>query len=237
MEKLITYENLRSFTYSNDHLIKGKVKGIVIEFCGFNTVNYFCDDIQEGREYADKNIVYLRPYYNPWCFMNRVAVKYVDEIVSVIVDKYNLGKNAKIVSTGFSMGALGALVYSVYATITPCACIANSPVCDLVYHYQTRPQVARALYGSFYEYDGTLIEALKTSSPIHLIDKMPNIPYTIFHCECDATLDIEKHSTRLVNAMKDKFSVNYIKVPYRVHCDLSASAKLEYEKAVLKNFE
>ena len=235
MEKIINYENLRNFAYCNDHLIKGEVKGIVLEFCGFNTVTFHSSDNASGREYASKGIIYVIPYYNPWCFMNRATVKYTDEIVEVLVNKYNLGKNAKIVSTGFSMGALGALVYSVYAKITPCACIANSPVCDLVYHYENRPGVARALYGSFYEYDCDWYSALRSSSPLHLIDKMPNIPYTIFHCESDTTLNIDVHSTRLVNAMQG-LNVNYIKVPFREHCDLSGEAKVEYDNAVLKAF-
>lgn len=236
MEKIINYENLRNFAYCNDHLIKGEVKGIVLEFCGFNTVTFHSSDNASGREYASKGIIYVIPYYNPWCFMNKTAVKYTDEIVEVLVTKYNLGKNAKIVSTGFSMGGLGALVYSVYGAITPCACIANSPVCDLVYHYENRPGVARALYGSFYEYDCDWYSALRSSSPLHLIDKMPNIPYTIFHCESDTTLNIDAHSTRLVSAMQG-LNVNYIKVPFREHCDLSGEAKVEYEKAILKAFE
>ena len=34
MEKIITYENLRSFCYSNDKLIEGEIKGIAIDFNG-----------------------------------------------------------------------------------------------------------------------------------------------------------------------------------------------------------
>jgi len=32
MKKVITYETLRNFAYSNDRLIMGKIRGIVVEF-------------------------------------------------------------------------------------------------------------------------------------------------------------------------------------------------------------
>ena len=32
MKSVITYENLRSFAYSNDHLFAGPVRGILVSF-------------------------------------------------------------------------------------------------------------------------------------------------------------------------------------------------------------
>ena len=74
MEKIINYDNLRKFAYSNDKLIEGKIKGILLYFGGLNGFKMFDTDPANAIEYAEKGIVYVVPYYNPWCWMNRSAV-------------------------------------------------------------------------------------------------------------------------------------------------------------------
>ncbi len=236
MEKIMTYETLRNFTYSNDHLIKGEIKGIVLNFYGLNGVAMFSDDFGDAIEYAEKGIIYLIPYYNPWSWMNRSSVSYTDEIISVLCDKYSLKNNVKIVSAGSSMGGLSALVYCAYAKITPCACVANCPVCDLPYHFTERNDLPRTLYSAFGEYDGDIQSAMESASPIHLVDKMPDINYTIFHCGNDKAVNITKHSERFVNAMKDSRKIDFIVVPFRSHGDLSAEARVHYKNVIFKEF-
>ena len=90
MEKIITYETLRNFAYSNDHLIKGKIKGVVLDFYGLNGLKIHNTDPGDALEYAEKGIIYVIPYYNPWSWMNRQAVAYTDEIVAVLCEKYGL---------------------------------------------------------------------------------------------------------------------------------------------------
>ena len=134
------------------------------------------------------------------------------------------------------MGGLSALVYCAYAKITPCSCVTNCPVCDLVYHYTERPDLPRTLYSAFGEYEGTMEDALKSCSPFHLTDKMPRIPYTIFHCEEDKSVNLEKHSIRFVEEMKKaQHSIALNKVPFRRHCDLSAEARVEYMNTIINS--
>ena len=236
MEKMINYENLRNFAYSNDKLIKGRIRGIVIAFYGLGGMKMHNTDTGEGLDYAQENILYVIPYANPWNWMNRGAVAYADEIISVLREQYGLGEDVKVVSTGGSMGGLCALVYCAYAKITPVACVANCPVCDLVYHYTERPDLPRTLYSAFFEYDGTMEEALRSCSPIHLVDQLPDIPYTVFHCEGDDRVNCEQHSQRLVEAMEGKRRIQLVRVPWRRHCDLSPAARVAYERAVLHAF-
>ncbi len=236
MEKIITYETLRYFAYSNDQLIKGDIKGIVLDFYGLGGVTIQKSDPGDAVEYAAKGIVYIIPYYNPWCWMNRQTVRYVDEIVAVICEKYRLDASVKIVSTGGSMGGLSALVYCAYAKITPCACVTNCPVCDLVYHYTERPDLPRTLYSAFGDYEGTMEDALKSCSPLHLAEKLPHIPYTVFHCEADKSVNLEKHSLRFVEAMEAaQQRIVLRKIPFRGHCDLSAEGRVAYMQAILSS--
>ena len=237
MEKIITYETLRNFAYSNDSLIKGKIKGIVLNFYGLGGMTIHNTDPGDALEYAEQGIIYVIPYYNPWSWMNKQAVAYTDEIISVLCEKYGLGPSVKIVSTGGSMGGLSALVYCAYAKITPCACVANCPVCDLPYHFTERPDLPRTLYSAFGEYDGDMQSALRSCSPLHLVEKMPNISYTVFHCDEDKSVNLEQHSKRFVEAMRESHQITFNTVPLRGHCDLSAEARVRYNQAILKALE
>ena len=144
MKKIITYEKLRCFTYSNDRLIKGEVQGIVLNFLGLGFRDMIKEDPAVAVEYAERGVIYLIPYYNPWSWMNRDTVAYVDELIDVLCAHYGLHA-PKIVSSGVSMGGLCALVYCAYATVTPVRCVTNCPVCDLVYHFDEREAVKFAI--------------------------------------------------------------------------------------------
>ena len=142
----------------------------------------------------------------------------------------------KVLITGGSMGGLSALVYCAYAKITPCACVTNCPVCDLVYHYTERPDLPRTLYSAFGDYEGTMEDALKSCSPLHLAEKLPHIPYTVFHCEADKSVNLEKHSLRFVEAMEAaQQRIVLRKIPFRGHCDLSAEGRVAYMQAILSS--
>ena len=112
--------------------------------------------------------------------------------------------------------------------------MANCPACDLVYHYNERPDVPRTVYTAFLGYDGTLDDALRSCSPIHLAERMPRIPYTLFHCEMDDMVNIDAHSVRFVEIMNAfGHQAELIRVPHRGHCDLNAEANICWNKAVL----
>lgn len=86
------------------------------------------EDTDEGKFYAENNILYVVPYQNPWAWMNSQTVDFTDEILDVLFEAYSLPENLPIASTGGSMGGLSALVYTAYAKRTPTVCAANCPV-------------------------------------------------------------------------------------------------------------
>ena len=77
---------------------------------------------------------------------------------------------------------------------------------------------------------------LESGKTTFIEESLLKINANVMSYESDTTLNIDAHSTRLVSAMQG-LNVNYIKVPFREHCDLSGEAKVEYDKAVLKAFE
>ena len=161
MEKLITYENLKYFTYSNDKDISCDIKGIAISFGGLGHDFMTTDSNGRSRLTAQNGIIYLLPYDNPWSWMNRQAIDFTDEIIDVLFEHYCLDEQTPIVASGGSMGGLSAIVYSYYSKRTPIACITNCPVCDLVYHYSERDGLPRTLYSAFYNEEGNMFDVLK----------------------------------------------------------------------------
>ena len=230
MKKIITYEMLKNFTYTNDDLIRGEVKGIILSFMGLGGASMFSEN-ERGTALAEKGIVYLIPYINPWNWMNEQAVAYTDELIDVLFAHYDLSERTPIVSTGGSMGGLCSLVYTKYAQRTPVACVANCPVCDLLFHFTERPDLPRTLYSAYGMYAAdTIEEAMATASPLHLTDSMPKVKYTIFHCDADQAVNIHSHSEKFVEEMKKEHEIEFIIVPGRGHCDLG-EMKAAYEKA------
>lgn len=226
MNKIMTYDNLRNFTYVNDKICTKPIKGIVLSFFGLGGMTMYPNETVEGEFYAEQGILYVVPYNNPWAWMNKQSVAYTDEILDVLFSHYNLDENTPIISTGGSMGGLAALVYMVYAKRTPTACVANCPVCDAVYHYTERPDLPRTMYSALYNEQCDLDTALKSISPIHLAEKMPKVPYYIFHCDEDKSVNLHKHSEAFINEMKKyDYNITFNIVPGRGHCDLPYNMK------------
>ena len=234
MEKFINNTNLKSFTYVNDTICIKPIKGIVISFFGLGGMTMYDNDIAEGEFYAEKGILYVVPYNNPWAWMNNQAVKYTDEIINVLIEKYDLDENIPIVSTGGSMGGQSALVYTAKAKRTPVACIATCPVCDVAFHFSERKDLPRTLYSSLFNEAGTLEDALKSISPLHLIDKMPKVKYHIFHCDEDVAVNIDAHSKKLIAEFdKRQYDFTFDVVEGRGHCDLTLEMKRKFAEYVI----
>ena len=238
MNPVITFDNIRSFAYVNDSLLKDEPIGMVISFFGLGCQDMYTDN-GDGEFFARHNLLYLVPYSNPWGWMNAAESGFTDELVRVLCDRY--GKELKIASTGGSMGGTAALTYCCKAALTPVVCVANCPVCDSVYHYDERVDLPRTYYSALYreaEGDADKLKAeLEKLSPLHLVGEMPDIPYHVFHCTLDKLVKKEVHSDRFVEAMiAAGRKVRYIAVEGRGHCDLGEEYYRDYRKAILSGF-
>lgn len=236
MDRVINMDNLRSFAYSNHSIVKPPICGIVISFFGLGCALTFDRDTDEGIRFAEKGILYLIPYHDPWAWMNRQTVSFTDELVDVLIEGCSLPEDVPVVSTGGSMGGLSALVYTAYAKRTPVSCVANCPVCDLPYHFTERPDLPRTLYSAFGGYPCSLEEAMRSASPLHLAKDMPReTAYYIFHCEKDEAVNKEKHSDRFVEVLSQDHRVEYYSVPDRGHCSLTEEMARLYEELAVRS--
>lgn len=239
MTPIMNADNLRNFAYTNEHLLKNAPRGIVADFFGLGCTSMFSDDSDFARRCAEKDVLYVFPYNNPWNWMNPQAIAYTDELLSVLAEKYHLPENYPLVTCGGSMGGHSSLTYTRYAAHTPVLCAANCPVCDLPYHYTERPDLPRTLYSAYCHEDGNIEDVLARFSPYHLAadNAMPDIRYVIFHCTADKAVNKEKHSDRFVAAMRENGrNVDYIPVPDRGHCDLTPEYWEQYFNTILGVF-
>ena len=238
MERIINNENLHFFAYTNEKIINGKIKGIVIDFFGLGCQAMYHSDTSTGTAFAERNILYITPYTNPWGWMNKDEVRLADEIIDVLKAKHGLDDTTPLVTIGGSMGGLACLVYTKYAKHTPVGCVANCPVCDLPYHFTERVDLPRTLYSAFYAYDCSFDEALKSCSPLHLASSLPQkTEYTIFHCEKDSAVNIDMHSEKFVAELSKYRPVVYYKVPDRDHCDLDEEMSKKYLETAIMYIE
>ena len=96
----------------------------------------------------------------------------------------------------------------------------------------------RTLYSSLYNEEGTIEDALKSISPLHLVEKMPKIKYHIFHCDEDRAVNIDAHSNKFVSALKEKnYDVTLDIIEGRGHCDLTLEMKRKFAEYVIAAIE
>ena len=234
MQTPINKDSIRLFASSNVNILNGAPHALALEFHGLGDgIGIGDNDSRLGRYLAERGVIYAIPYYGPWAWMSDKAVRYVDEYVDAIFDLFGLEEGFPVVSTGLSMGGQGALVYCAASRHRIAACAANCPVCDLPYHYTEREDLPRTLYGAFSHYDMPLEEALKTASPLHIAEKMPDIPYLVIAAENDQAVSMKKHADPFVKKMRDLGRrVEYVVMPGRGHCDLSPEAVQIYTEFI-----
>ncbi len=228
----INIKNIRQFAYENSHLIKGEIKGVIFEFVGLYTQNYYIDEEPSAAfRFAEKGLLYVIPYYDPWAWMNRRTVSFCRLIFKVITEGFSL-ENLPFVVCGASMGGMGAMIFSIEGEKSPVACVTNCPVCDLNYHYIEHDDMPRTIYQACYEEGRDLQESIAFSSPIARIAELPKIKYSLFQCMDDEDVHPYAHSEKLVPKMKSSgYDIDYIKVPNGGHCGLNSEyLNLYYSK-------
>lgn len=228
IKRCINKDTLNSFARTNEKILTGPIRGVALEFPGLGGGSCMggVDAVGDysaayGLRCGHENILLAYVFSGPWSWMNDSAVKITDAVVDAIWDRYQLSEDIPLISTGGSMGGCGALLYSIYGKRTPFACAANGPACDAMDVYRTHPDFARTLLTAVAHYECSFEQAMTSLSAIHLVDRLPKIPYYIVHTDMDDILPIERHSDILVKLLRERgHEVTYSVVPDRGHCDL-----------------
>lgn len=227
---------LKSAAWNNAQYIHGKIRAVVLSFHGLGGMyRTGGNPLEVGL--AEDDILVIAPFYGPWSWMNRLARKYVDEVVERTYAEFGLSPDTPLISSGGSMGGCSALLYCRYGKKTPAACDALYPVCNAALHYTERPDLPSSFNYAFYGYEEPLEEVLKEHSPFHQVDQMPRIPYLFIHGTDDKSVSKELHSDPMVAALRERgHDVTYIQIPGMGHgLDVPLST-LEKRCSFIKSF-
>lgn len=241
MQRLIFPQNLHQFAAIRDEGLRRPVRGVLLTFHGFGYQEMNPPISEFDRECAEQGLLVVFPYCGPWSWMNFTTVNMIDQIVRTVYEVYKIDPSAPLISSGGSMGGLASLIYTRYAgklnsdAIVPVACLADSPVCDLICLYKTRDEAPRALFSAFGNYPMPFEEALKTASPIHQVDNLPNVPYLIVHGTADTLVPKIQHSDQLVPLLKKEHQVGYIEVEGMEHCAMPVEAWNQYRQFIFRH--
>lgn len=234
MEKIVTTSNLRQFAAVREEGLRLPVRAVLLTFHGLGWRDMDPPVSGLDRECSERGILPVFPYYGCWSWMNDTAVRLTGQIVGAVYEKYQLDSSVPLIASGGSMGGLASLIYTRWAgemtngVPIPSACAADSPVCDLPYHYTEREDLPRTLVSAFGHYSIPLAEAMKTASPYHQADQMPDIPYFIVHGTADTAVSKTHHSDRLVPRLKERHRVEYLQVEGMEHCAMPPDAYARY---------
>ncbi|PWM45709.1 MAG: hypothetical protein DBX47_03980 [Clostridiales bacterium] len=238
-ESKITFENLSLFCATNAETAEsfaGEIRGIMLEFHGI-TDQSLTGNPGVKRRCDSEKVLYVFPGNGPWNWMDRTAVRMTDMIIDVLIEHFKLDKNIPVVSTGHSMGGAGALTYSVYSKHNVTAVAADSAVCDLFVFADYYPNAWRGYMRAVGDYeDMSFDEAVKSISPVHLIDKMKNIPYFLVHGAADTDVLATTNSDVLNDLLSEKgYNVTYKRPENMTHVVMPAAIEKLYFEFIFSN--
>ena len=236
----VNADNYTFFANSNEALLKGKPRGIVMEFPGLGGGSCL-----GGRGYpsaytnapfpkatAAAGLVHLYLMPSPWSWMNQGAVRTADLVVDAVRAKFGLAADTPLVATGGSMGGLGALVYAAKSRHRVTACAAACPCYDVPALYACKDSFRRTYLSAVASLEMPIAKGLETISPAHLIDSMPYIPY---HIVCDGADEVFPEAGMDAYVARLRASgrqVEYVKLPGLKHGHFTPDARTRFNEFV-----
>lgn len=235
-EQIICADNMRSFCYTNAHLVT-RARGILLTLHGRGDPGTLSDS-PWAELLAEKGIVQIFPYYDPWAWLNRSAVNLCDALIGVICSRFGLGEEPLLVCEGGSMGGLSALLYPIVGRYKPAAAAANCPACDLVYHYSARPDLPRYFVCAYGGGEETDVEAvMKAHSPMHRLEELPDIPILLVHGLADPMIAAGPNSETFARRVNERGGrAVYIPVEGMGHCNMPEETAKKYNDYILSFF-
>ena len=222
MDKRFLRNHFNKLCLSNAELITGKIKGIALYFTGLGHTSQPANDMVAAPVCAENGILYILPFYNPWCWMNKKTVEYVDTIVDTAMELYGIPKDAPVGIYGGSMGGHNTFIYSTKSKHRIVAAAMLCPCCNMEYEiaYSTI-----TIFRSYFESATCDTDDFKAymhdNSPINMVDKLPKIPYLFAVGLKDTVLVPSMHSDLMIERMNVAgHEVERIDYPDVAHCNL-----------------
>ena len=206
--------------FIGDDYVKQPIKAVVLTFHGLGYTDMKTIPDKDELELSSHGALCVFPYCSPWNWMNEITVKVIDEIVRQTYKQFNVPDTVPLILRGSSMGGHAALNYALYGFKTPAMVAVNSPVMDLSYHMNERPDLPRTFLYAYGFGAKPLTEALKENSPSEQAERMPYVPYLVIHGTDDTAVNKAAHSDVFVNRMRESgHEIEYIEAKGMGHCN------------------
>ncbi len=184
--EFIRPDNLTWFCNTNETLLTGEPRGIVMEFPGLGGSSCLGGLIDRGpyggpyaQALADAGLLLVYTFSGPWSWMNKGAVRMCDLIADAAMAKYGLSSGqCPLIATGGSMGGMGALIWAADSRHRVTAVAAACPGCNQLSCW-TKFDFPRTYLSAVCNLDVTIEEGMKHISPLYRIGDMPDVPYFI----------------------------------------------------------
>ncbi|MDD5727925.1 MAG: prolyl oligopeptidase family serine peptidase [Victivallales bacterium] len=222
--------DLGSFAYVADDYLQGKIKAVCLDFPGLGT-----REMRDGLDRIDtkpahQGMLFVYPFVNPWNWMSPGTVKFVDQVLETVQDKYGI-KNCPLFLRGGSMGGYCVFAYAMFSRHKPVAVLANCPVTDMDFHLTERPGLPRTIHDAMGDYSD-ISALLRERSPNYHPEKLPDCRYLIIHGCNDKAVSKTAHSDKLAPLMRRRgLSEIYLEDEKMKHCNpMSYETVLAVEK-------
>ena len=233
MDKAFLKAHFERFCYTNGELLHGDIRGVALCFTGLGHIANPSEDMTEAPAAAERNILYITPCYNPWSWMNRETVGFVDMLVEIAMEKWDIPKDAPVGVYGRSMGGYSVFHYAMQSRHNVVAGALNCPACNMEYEVYVCgiEAITRAYYTSAMGHCDDFAAYVRDNSPLNLVGRLKRIPYRFAVGMQDPLLAPSQHSLKLAPLLRDAgYAVEVVEYPRAGHCNIGADGlRAEHE--------
>lgn len=173
----ITEDNIFDYSFINLDVLEKPVKAVCVELHGFTDATMYDKSPEKARVLGEQGIAWVFPYYSVWAWMSKSSLQYIEQVLDAVYKNLELDDSVPLIITGGSMGGLTAICYQIYGKRKVVACAANCPVTDMELFFKRSVRSRRAILSAHILEEAPLEKIMFQYSPIHLIEKLPRIPY------------------------------------------------------------
>ena len=227
MDKKFLAAHYDRFCCTNVESIHGEIRGIILYFNGLGHIVNPGPDMIDAPAAAARNLLYITPYYNPWSWMNRETVAFVDLLVEIAMEQWKIPTDAPIGLYGGSMGGYSVFHYAAKSRHNVVAGDLNCPACNLEYEvYCNRNSILHTYYESSMAYCDDFDAYVRENSPINMIGILRKMPYRFAVGLKDTALEPSQHSFKMISLLREAgFEVDVAEYPLAGHCNIGADAR------------
>lgn len=223
MDKAFLNKYLNKFCATNIDSVKKPIKGVVLRFHGLSHSPNLERDMACSPVCSENSILYVYVFYNPWAWMNKDALVFVNGVLDCIFENENLPSDLPIGIFGSSMGGYSAFEYARNGKYKISAILANCPLCDIEDGvYKANNNLLKTYFYSAItscdDFDGYMRE----HSPLRNATTLPHIPYHFVIGLRDNVLPPNIHGKAMVIKMREAgYDVSETLLDEVGHCNLS----------------